>query len=71
MTQDTEQKILSIIEKLLEEYEMCPDGTRELEMPFYSLKQHCGLEYHQVINVLKKLQHEGIIEGFEHYSDYI
>ena len=71
MNQDPEQKILCVIAKLLEEYELCPDGTRELETPFYSLKQHCGLEYHQVINILKKLQQEGIIESFEHFPDYI
>lgn len=71
MSQDPEQKILCVIAKLLEEYELCPDGTRELELPFYNLKQHCGLEYHQVENILKKLQHEGLIEDFEHLSDTI
>ena len=71
MNQDPQQKILCVIAKLLEEYELCPDGTRELEIPFYNLKQHCGLEYHQVGNILKKLQQEGLIESFEHLDDTI
>ncbi|OGH23825.1 MAG: hypothetical protein A2629_00065 [Candidatus Levybacteria bacterium RIFCSPHIGHO2_01_FULL_41_15] len=71
MTQGPQQKILCVIAKLLEEYELCPDGTRELEMLFYNLKQHCDLEYHQVENILKKLKQEGIIEDFEHLSDTI
>src|SRR3989344_3321311 len=32
MSQDPQQKILCVIAKLLEEYELCPDGTRELEI---------------------------------------
>ena len=71
MDQDPELKILCVITKLLEEYELCPDGTRQLEIPFYNLKQHCDLEYHQVENILKKFQHEGLIESFEHLPDTI
>lgn len=71
MTQDSEQKILCVIAKLIDEYELCPDGTRELKIPFYNLKQHCSLEYHQVENILKKLQQEGLIENFEHFDDII
>jgi len=71
MNQDPEQKILCVISKLLEEYELCPDDTRQLVFPFDHLRQHCKLEYHQVENILKKLQQEGLIENFEHSNDTI
>ncbi len=64
MSQDPEQKVLCVIAKLLEEYELCPEGTRELEVSFDILKSSCNLWGYQLENILNKLKQEKLIEEF-------
>lgn len=62
MSQDPQLKILCILSILLQEYELCPNGTRQIEIPSYKLTDSCNLDLYQLENILKKFIQEELIE---------
>lgn len=59
-----QEKIVCVIEKILEDHALHPKDTREINIPAERLSYPCELALDQLEHILEKLKHEGVIIDF-------